>query len=200
VEGVFSPRRGVYEFFGRQFTLVNRAVYLKGTYPVIPSLDITAEYQRPEIKTRLRITGPLDNPAVDLESEPDYPRDEILARTMFGTSATGLTPLQTAQLGFAVASTARRGGSTFDFMGRTRHRLRVDELGFRESAQDPNQVELVAGRYVSDRLFLEYSQRMGRDRGGGVRAEYEINRHLSIETNGGAQMRPGVRLNIKQDY
>lgn len=198
--GVLRPRRGTYEFFGRRFSLVRSSVVLDGGLPVVPTLDITAEYERPEIRTRLRITGPLTQPTIDLESDPDYPRDEILAQTMFGTSASGLTPLQTAQLATAVAGTARRRESAFDFMGRARSRLRVDALGLRENSRDPSQVDLVAGTFVTDRLFLEYSQRVGGARETGVRAEFDINRHLSLETNAGAQLRPGVRLNIKMDY
>ena len=34
----------------------------------------------------------------------------------------------------------------------------------------------------------------------GLRAEFEINRHLSVETSAGAQLRPGVRLNVRVDY
>jgi translocation and assembly module TamB len=199
VTGAIYPRRGTYEFFGRRFTLTDSRVLFDGAYPVVPVLDVTAEYRRAEITARLRITGRLVDPKLALESDPDLPADEIMARVMFGTAATGLTPLQTAQLGLAVASMARTGPSSFDFMGRTRDRLGVDELGLRENASDASQVELVAGRYVSDRLFLEYSQRIG-SREAGLRAEYEINRHLSLETSAGAQLRPGIRVNVRLDY
>lgn len=201
IRGSLQPRRGSCEFFGKRFVLVDSRVHFDGSSPPMPVLDVTAEYERREILARLRISGRMDDPKLALESDPDLPTDEIMARVMFGASASGLTPLQTAQLGMAVASMAREGGgeSSWDLMGRTRNLLQVDELGFREDAADASSVELVAGRYVSDRLFLEFSQRIG-SRESGMRAEYEINRHLSIETDAGAQMRPGIRLNVRVDY
>ena len=201
VSGSLRPRRGTYAFFGKRFTLVDSRVNFDGSYPSMPMLDITAEYERREILARLRITGRMDDPRLAVESVPERPQDEIMAQVMFGASASRLTPLQTARVGLAVASMARRdsGGGSFDVLGRTRDALRVDELGLREDAADASRVELVAGRFVSDRLFLEYSQRVG-SREAGVRTEFEINRHLSVETNAGAQMRPGIRLNIKVDY
>lgn len=194
-----EPRRGSFNFLGRQFLLDRGAVRFDGSWPPRPALDLEARHERADIIAIMKIRGRVDNPEIMLESLPPMPEDEILSFVLFGRNLSTITPLQALQI--ASAARSMRGGGGVDFMEKARSSLGVDRLEFREQGgSEGGQAAIAAGRYLSPGVYVELSRSLGSNGGTGMVIEYEIRRNLTIETDVGAAMRPGLGINWKRDY
>ena len=92
------------------------------------------------------------------------PQDEILARLLFGESASQLTPLQIAQTAAALATLSGVGGSGPNPLARVQKALGLDRLsvGGGGSTGAPGAqssgASVQAGRYVSSRVYVGAKQ------------------------------------------
>ena len=200
--GHIQPQRGYINFLGRRFRLNNSGrVRFVGAWPPMPLLDLSAHYARAEIEATLRLEGSMSAPVLTLESNPPLPRDEILTRVLFGKDSSTITPFQAVELAAAAARLTRQPSSGLDLVGSLRERIRIDRIDMEEKGEgETSDTQLVLGKQVSHRLYVEMSTAFKADRSGSLQAEYEINRNLSLETDIGGTMRSGVGVNWKMDY
>jgi translocation and assembly module TamB len=199
IRGGIEPRRGSFNFLGRQFLLDQGSVRFDGSWPPSPTLDLEARHDRADITAIMKIRGRVDHPELSLESIPPMPEDEILSFVLFGRNLSTITPLQAVQI--ASAARSMRGGGGVDFMEKVRASLGVDRLEFRkQGGTEGGQAEIAAGRYMSPGLYVELSRSLGSNGGTSMIVEYEIRRNLTIETDVGAAMRPGLGVNWRKDY
>ncbi|WFB35704.1 translocation/assembly module TamB domain-containing protein [Kiritimatiellota bacterium B12222] len=197
--GKLEPRRGTVHFFGRSFRLTDGTVHFNDEIGTIPILDLEAHYNRADIDAVLKITGPANQPRFRLSSNPPLPEDEILSQILFGKNMATITGLQALELGFALTSMMDSKGSDLDFMGKAKDFLSVDQLELRESGDAEGSTEIVAGRQINNRLYLEFNQSL-KEPGSSLTLEYEIRRNLSITTETGTHILPGIGVNWKRDY
>ena len=99
----------------------------------------------------LNVTGYADAPKITLSSNPPMPQDEVLARLIFGTGITQLSPFQVAEIGFALISLTGAGPG-IDPVGTMRKRLGLDRLAITGAGSQGTSVE--AGRYVARRVYI----------------------------------------------
>ncbi|MFC1765845.1 translocation/assembly module TamB domain-containing protein, partial [Planctomycetota bacterium] len=199
VTGSVSPRRGEFRLMGRPFRLTEGSIHLDGSWPIVPILDLTAVYARSGIEARVHITGRAGNPVIRIESDPPLPEDAILATVLFGRDLATITAMQALQLAAAVQSLHSPGGGA-DVFQRTRRAVGVDTIDFRQ-AEDPSDGSSIAvGKYLVPEVYVEVQQPLS---SGGVTSthiEYEIRPNLTIETDAGPGIRPGIGVNWKKDY
>jgi translocation and assembly module TamB len=150
-----------------------------------PSLDFTAGATAANATTTLHITGLATAPQFTLSSVPTLPEDEILARLLFGESASQLTALQIAQIGVALATLSGVGGGGPNPLVRVQKALGLDRLSVGSGTTNPTTGQttgaaLEAGRYVSSRVFVGakqsttgYSQ---------VEVDVDLTKHLKLQT------------------
>jgi translocation and assembly module TamB len=198
LNGSLETRRGSFLVFSRPFKITEGRILFDGSAPPAPQVDIAAEFQRADITAYVSVRGPYDAPELILRSIPDLPQDEILARILFGKSLATITPLQAVQLAGAVRSMGG-GRSAWNLTERTQLLLRVDQLELRETGGENGQTEVVAGKDLTSSLHVEVKQSLGAE-ASGIRLEYELTPHLSVETEAGGQLRPGAGLNWKFSY
>lgn len=198
--GKLTPRRGNVIFFGRNFTLSSGNVHFTDLITVPPILDLVALYSRKDMDARLKITGIATHPTFRLESSPPMPQDEIISRILFGKDMSTITGLQALEVGMALRGMMdKKGNANWDVMGKAKDWLGVDQLELRESGDITGSTELVAGRQINNRLYLEFNQRL-HEPGSTIMFEYEIRRNLSISTETGTHTLPGLGVNWKRDY
>jgi translocation and assembly module TamB len=149
-----------------------------------PSLDFTAQTSTTDATTTLRVTGYADSPQFELSSSPPLPQDEILSRLLFGQSASSLSSMQAAQLGYALVTLTGLSGSGLDVLGRLQKGLGLDRLTVGSittgSGATQNQIVTVeAGRYITDRVLVT-----GRESelGTQVGLDIELSRRLRLRT------------------
>ncbi len=195
VNGTLSVVRGRYEFLGKSFAISSGSLVFDGV-GATPFLNVVAETATGDITARARLVGPPRSFTLTLESEPALPRDEILARMLFGRSTASLNPVQAAQLANAVRMLTL-GGPSLDPSATVRQALGLDQLGVMDTEGD-NGPGLTMGKYLQDNVYIEVRQNLTRG-GEEVSLEVELAPNLGVESTTGTE-RSGVGLNWKKDY
>jgi translocation and assembly module TamB len=192
VSGGFEMIRGTFSLASTQLKFTSGRVSFSGAGlkgKIDPSLDFTAQTTVSDATTTLHITGLADSPKFELSSSPPLPQDEILARLLFGESASQLTVLQVAQIGAALASLSGVGGSGPNPLARVQKTLGLDRLsvsggsGTGAPGAQSSGTTVEAGRYVSNRVFVGakesttgFSQ---------VEVDVDLSKHLKLQTRVG---------------
>jgi len=188
MSGGFDLIRGTFALASTQLAFTTGRVSFNGAglhNKIDPTLDFTAQTATADATVTLHVTGFADAPQFTLESSPQMPQDEILARLLFGVSASQLSALQVAQIGAALASLSGVGGGGPNPLARLQKSLGLDRLsvgsGAPPGAAGQNSgTSVEAGRYVSERVFIGlkhsttgFSQ---------VQADVDLSKHLKLRT------------------
>lgn len=143
--------RGDVQFSGQRFEFTSGRVQLLN--PLGRSrLAFAAENEAADLTAILNVSGTIDDPQVSFNSDPALPQDEVLARILFGRSATDLSALEAAQLGAAIASLSGSGGG-YDAIGKVRSGIGLDQLALRSDAG--GNTVIAVGKQVAENVFLE---------------------------------------------
>jgi translocation and assembly module TamB len=126
LKGQLDVVQGTYNFVGVTFVLSKGAISFTGGNKIDPAVAIEATAQSTGVTAIVDISGTATQPTIKLSSEPALPRDEILARVLFGTSMSQISPTEGLQLASAAASLA--GGQSLDVLGKLRRGLGLDRL------------------------------------------------------------------------
>lgn len=154
VRGSLHPVRGTFDFLGKTFTVEKGKIDIPGLDQDI-MIDLTAAYQRSDFKALVHVSGTAKEPKITLESEPELPQDEILARVLFDKSTGKLSALEAAQLAAAAAELASGEPGVLDKL-RTATGLDLLRLG---GAEDPGGIGAVeAGKYVGEDVYVGVEQ------------------------------------------
>ncbi len=167
VSGGFQLIRGTFSLATAQLNFTMGDVSFNGAglrQRIDPTLDFTAQASAADATVTLRITGFADSPQFALSSTPPLPQDEILARLLFGETASQLTAVQLAQTGAALVSLTGVGGGGLNPLEKVQKALGLNVLtvgSAPNTGTNPNQntgASVTAGRYVSSRVFVAASQ------------------------------------------
>ena len=197
VTGALSVVRGSVNFLGKRFELKKGSLFLDGSRPPSPRIDVEAESKSREIVAYLHILGPVQTPEMKLTSDPPLPPDEILSRLLFGRSASNITPLQALQLADSINTLARGGG--LDLLARTRQVLGLDQLTLKQSGTTQEKTALSAGKYLSEDVYLEVQQGISPETGK-ASLKWEITPNVSVQTEVGVNAEAGIGVNWRWDY
>jgi translocation and assembly module TamB len=188
VAGSFDMLRGTFALASTQLTFTDGRVSFNGAglhNQIDPSLDFTAQATAANATTTLHITGLATAPQFTLSSTPPLPEDEILARLLFGESASQLSALQIGQIGVALATLSGVGGGGPNPLAKVQRALGLDRLSVGSGTTNATTGQttgaaLEAGRYVSSRVFVGakqsttgYSQ---------VEVDVDLSKHLKLQT------------------
>lgn len=140
ISGQLSAVKGSLDILGKNFKLARGAVTFGGGAVSNPLLDIMLTTQTPALMANISIVGTVRKMQLILSSDPEMPRDEILAQILFGKSASELGRFENLRLAAAVAQLAgfgsgSGGGGVLDS---ARQALGVDVLRFNSGASDAN--------------------------------------------------------------
>ncbi len=197
IRGELSPVRGRFTFLDRRFDLDRESqVYLDGAYPPDPTLDMRAHYRQRDRNITVRIHGRALSPALDLESDPPMPEDEILAWILFGRDLSDLTPFQALTL-LNAARTLATGEAGPGVMDQVRSLVGVDDI--QVTRDDEGELQFGLGRYVHERVYMQVKKGTapGSDE---VAVEVELTPRISLEGSVESDADGGVFLFWKRDY
>jgi len=189
VSGGFEMIRGTFALASTKLNFTSGRVSFTGAGlkgKIDPTLDFTAQTTVTDATATLHVTGLADSPQFELSSSPSLPQDEILARLLFGESASQLTALQVAQIGAALAKLSGVGGSGPDPLAKVQQALGLDRLsvGSGSSTGAPGTqssgTSVEAGRYVSNRVFVGAKQSTtGFSQ---VEVDVDLSKHVKLQT------------------
>jgi translocation and assembly module TamB len=198
VRGVISLERGYFLFMGRRFTLDRASLSLDGRWPPEPLLDVVAVARAGDMQARLYAAGPLDAPALNIESEPAYPTEEILARLLFGRSVDAISPLQAVRLAHGL-NLLRGGGRTIDVLERGQSVLRVDQLELVQSDEEIGISAISVGKHIGRNVYVEGEKSLGNSPDL-ISVEVELTPSLILTTETSPRIREGIGIKWRRDY
>ena len=198
VTGDINAVRGRIDFFGTDFNLVKGQVTFTGGSPPEPTLDLDAQTQRSGITADVLVTGNAAQPEVAFASDPPLPKEEIISRVLFGQSVSQLSAPQALQLAQAAGAFLGQGNA-LDLLGKTRKLAGLDYLGVGSKGSGAGQSSLVAGKYVTDKIYLETGQGLGGN-SGTVSVNVDLIPHLTLDSSTGLDSKTSVGLDWKMDY
>jgi translocation and assembly module TamB len=189
VSGGFDLQRGSFSLATSKLSFSAGHVGFSGEglqNKIDPTLDFTADTAIPQGTATLHIKGYADAPQFDFTSSPALPQDEIMARLMFGESASQLSALQLAQIGAALASLSGVGGdSDLNPLVKVQKTLGLDRLSFgagtaTNAAGENTGASIEAGRYISKRVYIEAKQSTSGT--SQLEADVDLTRRLKLQT------------------
>lgn len=186
VDGGFDLQRGNFNLAGVNLNFTHGRVGFNGSgvnHKLDPTLDFRADRNVQGTLASLLVTGYASAPKIDFKSNPEQPRDQVLAMLLFGTTTAKLSTTQLAELAAAVAQLT--GGSGFDPLGTIRNSLGLDRLaigGGNGVGNGGTSVE--AGKYVMKGVYVGAKQATS---GSGTQAQVQVDltRHLKLNTTVG---------------
>ncbi len=197
IRGDLNIVRGHYDFFGERFSLASGSVFLDGSHPPEPFMDVTAERRKAGMTGRVILSGRPSTLSVTVTSDPPMPQDEVMARLLFGRSLTTITPIQALTLARAMDSLA--GGKTFELVDRAQRAVGLDRVELVQSDDTEGSTALSVGRYVTEDAYVTVEKGLGTDKGK-VSVEYEVTPRITVQTEVGADAAGGVEVKWKWDY
>ncbi len=193
IAGTATLERGDLDLAGRRFQFDTGTITLNG--PIRTArIDISADRSTADITASVRITGTPVEPKFVLESSPTLPQDEILARVLFGRSATQLSGFEAAQLAAGLAQLAG-GQAGFDPVGLVRKATGLDRVTF---GAENGIASVAAGKYIAEDVFLQVGA--GGAGGVGAEVEWEPIDGLSISSSADGNGDTKLAVRWKKDY
>ncbi len=211
IAGTLKANRGSYALLGKSFRLTRGTISFDGTSRIDPALDIVAEASAADITADATIAGYASAPTISLSSTPPMPKDEILARLLFGTGVRQMTAGQGLELAEAAAALAGNGPGMLD---RLRGGLGLDWLrlgqgpaGAASSILNPSVVTpattsttaLSAGKYIAPGVSVGVTQGVSPPTSK-VTVEVDVGHHVTVDTEAGQNSGTGIGLNYNYDY
>jgi translocation and assembly module TamB len=192
VNGGFDLQRGSFSLAGTRLNFTEGRIGFNGlglTNKIDPTLDFTAKTNiAADTTATMHITGYADAPIFDFTSNPIQPQDEIMSLLLFGVPVQSLTPLQLAQIGYALASLGGvGGGSGLNPLVKIQKSLGLDRLNIgagttttTATGTENAGASLEAGRYISKRVYIEARQTTtGTSQ---IQADVDLAKHLKLQT------------------
>jgi len=182
VTGTLRAVRGRFTMLGKTFVLGTSTVEITTVDGKTDAfLDIAATHGNGDLEVTITVSGTATRPSFAWNSRPALPRDEIIARLLFGRGTGQLSAFEALQLAGALARLSGRGPSAGSIFERARRALGVDTLRLSGDAAAAGGATLEAGKYLSDKVYVGVQQ--GAAAGSsGARIELQVLPRVSIES------------------
>jgi len=188
VGGLVRSLKGNIDVYGKEFTLEKGLVNLPGVPGQEPYLEARAVHKMTDATFIVDVTGPVNNPKIDLSSSPPMPPNDLLSYLIFDRPASSLNKgefdVTQQAVGVLGGITARKIqeflGKDFPVLGDVNIKASQGTIGVTKP--------LTKGVTLS--LERKLSPTEGDDPVQ-LRLQYRINRHLSLEAERG-QSRTGA--------
>jgi translocation and assembly module TamB len=195
--GVITVNRGLILILGKRFEVQRGKVDFGGRKLPNPDLSGAALVKTGGTRIRINVSGPAEDPNVQLSSEPPMAQADILSALIFGKPAATLNQSQQSQLsGQALALLGQEGAQRIAAL--LSPELAPDVVTVHSEAARGSSLE--AGKYLNEDLYLRYRHNLGPQGGQNVGLEYRITDWLSLESQLGDARDSGVDVIYNLDF
>ena len=162
-----------------------------------PILNVVCEKELKDVQITATLTGPLSKPVLTLSSTPSMDRVDIISYLLYGRPADALSTQQVAGLQDRGMQLMGPGTTLMlrNLLGDLP--LQPDVLEFKGTANG-NVVEI--GKYITPELFVTVRKGIGGEEEDLLKAEYRLNRHISVESSLGNENESGVDVFFRYDF
>ncbi len=196
VDGLLKMRKGTLDAFRQTFEFQKGLVNLDNVPTNQPQLDFVTRVKAKDIEAIITVTGSASQPKIVLNSEPEIPQDEILARIMFNKSVGEMDDIERLQLVASAAQLAGVGGGGPGVMDKARSSLGLDTLKVGGDEESGPSVE--AGKYVAEGVYVGVKQGLLPGTSGAI-VEVDVAPNVKVEGNI-ADTSSRVGVNMEWDY
>jgi translocation and assembly module TamB len=185
---------GTYSAYGQTLQLERGQLLFNGPLDD-PALDVRAVRTIEEIRAGVELAGTVRAPRTRVFSDPVMSEADALSYLLLGRPVTGTgddeetATLQTAALAMGLQQ-------ALPVVQRIGQSLGLDE--FTVQSTDTDAGALMAGKYLSPRVFIRYSYGLF-NRIGGLLLRFRVNERLSIETRSGDQKSMDLLYTVEKD-
>jgi translocation and assembly module TamB len=193
--GAFELRRGRLAVIGQRLDFTRGRLTFGGEL-TRPDLDFLAETKASEITARIAVTGPANQPAFEISSDPSLPQDEVLSRLLFKKASGSLSPFQALQLAQAVSQLSGGAGGP-DVFEATRKGLGLDSLDVSTGTSGGPAVG--ASRYLSDRLSVGVKAG-AKPADTAATVDYDVTRRVKLQGEAGSDGRTSLGVGAEWEW
>ncbi|WP_197430414.1 translocation/assembly module TamB domain-containing protein, partial [Methylobacterium sp. CCH5-D2] len=193
--GAFEMRRGRLQIIGQRLDFTRGRLTFGGEL-TRPDLDFLAETKATDITARIAVTGPANQPAFEISSDPTLPQDEVLSRLLFKKASGSLSPFQALQLAQAVSQLSGGAGGP-DVFEAARKGLGLDSLDVSTGTSGGPAVG--ASRYLSDRLSVGVKAGAKPADTGAV-INYDVTRRVKVQGEAGSDGRTSLGVGAEWEW
>jgi len=160
ITGQITSLRGSYNYYGRNFNIESGQMQFTGEPGFNPALTIEASYTSGPTMVYLDMSGTIEHPTLTMHSNPPLPEQDIISVIVFGqplntlrASSGGATTNQEAMqaVGGVLGSYITKGLNQSGMSA-----LNLDVINIQPADQGGSQ--LMLGRYLTRKLFVNYGQ------------------------------------------
>ncbi|MBF0476938.1 MAG: translocation/assembly module TamB, partial [Deltaproteobacteria bacterium] len=197
--GTLRTVRGSYVFQGKDFKITDGEVAFIGLPEPIPNLNIQAVTRISTVDIIAKISGTATKMLLSCDSSPQMDRTDIISYLVYGAPASSLKDQQAFTADKAALSlTGQLAASELkELLAGT---FKVDRFSIDAGGGDISKGSVAVGKYVAPDVFVTYRQGFQADQLHQVEVTYEINRHLSVETQVGNEKTAGVDVLWGYDF
>jgi len=163
-----------------------------GVATTAPSLQ--AGVQAGTIRVGVELTGTVQAPQTRIFSQPAMSEADALSYLVFGRPLTGTGGAEAASLESAAVSMGLR--QALPVIQRAGESVGLDELSVQTTDADAG--ELMAGKYLSPRLYVRYTYGLF-NRIGGLMLHFRLTDRLSLETRSGDEKSMDILYVVEKD-
>jgi autotransporter translocation and assembly factor TamB len=198
ISGHLDVVAGHIDFLGQTVELKKGIIKFDGSADNIPYIDTTGSLQKQDIMVTVGIVGRVNKPAIDLQSKPSMPKDEILSILFFGKDKSTLSPLEGVQLARSLA--AYKGiGPDLDFFGLLTDNLGLDQFTIGSGSTEGTYMVKLSKR-LGDKIRVNLNQGM-KPADSSVELEVDVTKNISVKgEHGFSGSSDGVSVNYNWDY
>lgn len=172
---------GTYDAYGQSLELERGELRFTGPLDD-PAIDVRAQRRVGETTAGVQLTGTLKSPITRIYSDPAMSEADALAYLLLGRPLSGSGEQETATL--ETAALAMGLQQALPVVQRIGATLGLDEFSIETTDADAG--SLMAGKYLSPRLYVRYSYGLF-NRIGGLLVRFRFNERLSLETRSGEE-------------
>ncbi|MBF0495919.1 MAG: translocation/assembly module TamB domain-containing protein [Deltaproteobacteria bacterium] len=197
--GALRTVRGSYVFQGKEFKITEGEVAFIGLPEPIPNLNIQAVTRISNVDIIAKISGTATKMLLSFDSSPQMDRTDIISYLVYGAPAGSLKDQQAFTADKAALSlTGQLAASELkELLAGT---FKVDRFSIDAGGGDISKGSVAVGKYVAPDVFVTYRQGFQADQLHQVEVTYEVNRHLSVETQLGNEKTAGVDVLWGYDF
>lgn len=197
LHGTLWTSKGEYAFQGVRMRVVEGELTFRGETPPDPFLSLTCQKDLRDVSVTASLTGQLSRPTLVFSSSPEMDQVDIVSVLLYGRPAKELNARQTQDL--------RERGVQFVWGGTTPMvKSLLGDMPLSPDAVDikgsENGSVLEIGKYLTPELYVTYQKSLEGDEKDELRAEYRVNRFLSVESQVGREDRAGVDVFFRYDF
>lgn len=195
--GTLSTSKGEYVFQGVRLKVVEGELTFRGHTPPDPFLSLTCRKDVRDVSVTASLTGQLSRPVLVFSSSPEMDQVDIVSVLLYGRPAKELSTSQSRDLQDRGVQFVWAGTTPVvkSLLGKTP--LSPDAVDIK-GTENGSVVEV--GKYLTPDLYVTYQKGLEGDDKDELRAEYRVNRYLSVESQVGRDDRAGVDVFFRYDF